>query len=150
MLLSLKAPKHEYIFPKYFWNLSISEIFWVCSTKNNFPIIFSRCKKPHFLTSIEIWNFTFQIKPVGFETRNFSMGLKAIFWNWGISFVFKSKHHKYTNTQIYLNNFMLHVEILLKQCFRLNFKNILKKYIRVPGLKVLCEIFYLMTLVILR
>ena len=38
--LRLKAPEHEYIFSKYSRNLNISEIFWVCYTKNSFPIIF--------------------------------------------------------------------------------------------------------------
>ena len=78
-----KATEHEYIFSKYSRNLNISEIFWSCYTKNNFSITFPKYKKPHFLTSI---------KPVWFETRNFLMRLKKIYWNWGISFVFKSKH----------------------------------------------------------
>ena len=47
----LKAPKHEYIFSKYSQNLNISEIFWACYRKNNFPIIFPKYKKPDFLTS---------------------------------------------------------------------------------------------------
>ena len=50
----LKAPEHEYIFSKYSRNLNISGIFWACYTKNNFPIIFPKYKKRHFLTSIEI------------------------------------------------------------------------------------------------
>ena len=50
----LKALKREYIFSKYSRNLNISVIFWTCYTKNNFPIIFSKYKKPHFLTSNEI------------------------------------------------------------------------------------------------
>ena len=36
--------------------------------------------------------------PVWFETRNFLMWLKKIYWNWGISFVFKRKH---INKQMY-------------------------------------------------
>ena len=92
MNIYLKAPEHEYIFSKYSRNLNISEIFWECYTKNNLPVIFTKYKKNHFLTSVEIWNFTFQIKPVWFEIRNFLMKLKKIYWNWGISFAFKSKH----------------------------------------------------------
>ena len=40
----LKAPEHEYMFSKYSQNLNISEIFWSCYTKNNFPIIFQKYK----------------------------------------------------------------------------------------------------------
>ena len=81
IVFTSKAREHEYIFSKYSRNLNISGIFWACYTKNNFPIIFSKYKKRHFLTSIEIWNFTFQIKPVWFEARNFLMGLKKFYWN---------------------------------------------------------------------
>ena len=35
----LKATEHEYIFSEYSRNVNISEIFWSCYTKNNFPII---------------------------------------------------------------------------------------------------------------
>ena len=37
---SIKAPEQEYILSKYSQNLNISEIFWVCYTKNNFPVLF--------------------------------------------------------------------------------------------------------------
>ena len=50
----LKAPEHEYIFLKYSRNLNISEIFWASYKENNFPIIFPKYRKPHFLASIEI------------------------------------------------------------------------------------------------
>ena len=45
----LKAAEHEYIFSKYSRNLNMSEIFWACYTRNNFPIIFTKYKTPHFL-----------------------------------------------------------------------------------------------------
>ena len=84
---NLKALKHEYIFSKYSRNSNISEIFWTCYTKNNFPIIFLI-----FWRQSKFKILTFQIKPVWFETRHFLMRLRKIYWNWGISFVFKSKH----------------------------------------------------------
>ena len=111
----IKAPEHAHIFSKYSQNLNISGRCWACYTKNDFPIIFPKYKKSHFLTSIEILDFAFQIKPVLFETQIFLMRLKKIYWNWGIYFVFKSKHaqiDKYANC--YLNKFILHVKILVK------------------------------------
>ena len=50
----IKTLEHEYIFSKYSLGLNISEIFWACHAKNNFPIIFPKFQKPYFLTSIEI------------------------------------------------------------------------------------------------
>ena len=52
--LFVKTLEHEYIFSKYSQNLNISELFCRCYTKNNFPIIIPKFKKPHFLKSIEI------------------------------------------------------------------------------------------------
>ena len=37
-----KAPKYEYIFPKYCRNLNVSEIFRAGHEKNNFPILFPK------------------------------------------------------------------------------------------------------------
>ena len=78
--ITFKPPEHECIVLTYSRNLIISGIFWTCYTKNNFPVILPKYKKPHFLTSIEISKFTFQIKPVWFKTRNFLMRLKEL-WN---------------------------------------------------------------------
>ena len=50
----VKALEHEYICSKHSRNFNISGIFWACYTKNNFPIIFPKYKKSHFLASIEI------------------------------------------------------------------------------------------------
>ena len=47
---------------------------------------------------------------------------------------------------MYLNNVMLQVKMLLKYCFELNFKDILKKLIRVPGPK--CAKSYLNNIMI--
>ena len=52
--ITLRPRNANTFFSKYSRNLNISEIFWACYTKNNFPIIFLKYKKRHFLTSIEI------------------------------------------------------------------------------------------------
>ena len=66
----LKASEHKYIFSKYFF-WKIKYFAHILSMQ-----IFLKYKKPHFQMSVEIQNFTFQIKPVWFETRNFLMRLR--------------------------------------------------------------------------
>ena len=50
----LRPRNTNIFFSKYSRNLNISGIFWVCYTRSNFPVIFPKYKKHHFLTSIEI------------------------------------------------------------------------------------------------
>ena len=93
--------------------LNISGIFWACYTKNNYPLIFPKYKKPYFLTSVEILNFTFQINLIW--NAKFFNEMKENPLKLRNYFVFKSKHTQMDKcANSYLNNFMLHVEILLK------------------------------------
>ena len=68
--LTLKAPEHEHIFSKYSRNLNILEIFWACYTKNNFPIIFPKCKNLIF------WRQS-KFKVSRFKSNQFDLKLKV-------------------------------------------------------------------------